>query len=130
MHLGAAPGMTCVSSTLPVCSSAAALIWWPPDDHAVFPAAWVCCLIRKHLGGARHDLFSSMLPVYKELLAVEPPLSMLVFSGDVDGIVPVLGTRRWIRSLALPVTRPWRPWTSSTGAAARVCRWCGTEKLL
>ena len=82
----------------------------------------MCCLIRKHLGGARHDLFSSMLPVYKELLAVEPPLSMLVFSGDVDGIVPVLGTRRWIRSLNLPITRPWRPWTSSTGAAALVCR--------
>ena len=53
---------------------------------------------------------------------MEPPLSMLVFSGDVDGIVPVLGTRRWIRSLDLPITRPWRPWTSSTGAAASVIR--------
>ena len=38
-HLGAAPGMTYVSSTLPVCNSATALIWWPPDDHAVWSAA-------------------------------------------------------------------------------------------
>ena len=66
---------------------------------------------------SRDDLFSSMLPVYRELLAVEPPLSMLVFSGDVDGIVPTIGTRRWIAALDLPIKRPWRPWTSSTGAA-------------
>ena len=36
-------------------------------------------------------------------------------SGDVDGIVPVLGTRRWIDSLKLPITHSWRPWYSSTG---------------
>jgi hypothetical protein len=58
-----------------------------------------------------------MLPVYRELLAAEPRLAMLVFSGDVDGIVPVLGTRRWIRALELPIAAPWRPWTSATGAA-------------
>ncbi len=58
-----------------------------------------------------------MLPVYRELLAAEPRLAMLVFSGDVDGIVPVLGTRRWIRALELPLAAPWRPWTSATGGA-------------
>ncbi len=58
-----------------------------------------------------------MLTVYRELLAAEPRLAMLVFSGDVDGIVPVLGTRRWIRALELPLAAPWRPWTSATGAA-------------
>lgn len=28
---------------------------------------------------------------------------MLVYSGDVDGIVPVVGTRRWVASLRLKV---------------------------
>jgi serine carboxypeptidase-like clade II len=28
----------------------------------------------------------------------------------VDAIVPVTGTRRWIASLGLSVTLPWRPW--------------------
>lgn len=40
----------------------------------------------------RTDLFSSMIPVYELLL--QSSLQMLVFSGDVDGIVPVIGTRR------------------------------------
>lgn len=42
-------------------------------------------------------------------------LKIWVFSGDVDGIVPVLGSRRWIESLHLPVAKPWRAWTSRTG---------------
>lgn len=42
-------------------------------------------------------------------------LKIWVFSGDVDGIVPVLGSRRWIESLQLPVVKPWRSWTSTTG---------------
>jgi hypothetical protein len=40
---------------------------------------------------------------------------MWVFSGDVDGIVPVLGSRRWVESLGLPVARAWRAWASATG---------------
>jgi hypothetical protein len=42
-------------------------------------------------------------------------LKIWVFSGDVDGIVPVLGSRRWIESLKLPLTKPWRAWYSRTG---------------
>jgi len=36
---------------------------------------------------------------------------MLVYSGDVDAIVPVTGTRRWIKSLGLDVEESWRPWS-------------------
>ena len=61
----------------------------------------------------RHDLFRSELPVWAELL--QSRLSMLVYSGDVDGIVPVIGTRRWIAGLGLPILKPWRPWHSLTG---------------
>ncbi len=34
------------------------------------------------------------------------------FSGDTDGVVPTLGTRKWIESLNWPVTVPWQPWTT------------------
>ncbi len=37
-------------------------------------------------------------------------LRMLVYSGDVDGIVPVVGTRRWVASLRLKERAGWRPW--------------------
>jgi hypothetical protein len=54
-------------------------------------------------------LMASALP------AAAAALKIWVFSGDVDGIVPVLGSRRWIESLQLPVAKPWRSWTSRTG---------------
>jgi Serine carboxypeptidase len=38
-----------------------------------------------------------------------------VFSGDVDGIVPLAGTRRWIASLGLGVKEGWRPWYTQSG---------------
>lgn len=41
-------------------------------------ASLLCC---------RKDLLTSMLPKYRELLKYK--LSILVFSGDVDGVVPV-----------------------------------------
>ena len=42
-------------------------------------------------------------------------LEILVFSGDIDGIVPVVGTRTWIASLKLKVKTPWRPWYGWNG---------------
>ena len=35
---------------------------------------------------------------------------MLFFSGDTDGAVPTLGTRKWIRKLAWNVSDNWRSW--------------------
>lgn len=97
-----------------------------------------------------------MLPLYRRLLD-EEDIKILVYSGDVDAIVPgaaaacllatarrrpargcaampeqrppalapapcalrtpdaVIGTRRWIASLDLPRTAPWRAWHSATG---------------
>lgn len=56
-----------------------------------------------------------MLPKYRDILKHEADLDILIFSGDVDGIVPVIGTRRWVASLQLPVVKEWRPWYSHTG---------------
>lgn len=61
---------------------------------------------------SRDDLLSSMIPVYQQLIAAN--LRMLVYSGDVDGIVPVTGTRAWLDQLsAASTTNTWRPYTVS-----------------
>ena len=57
----------------------------------------------------------SMLPIYESLMALDPAPRILVFSGDVDGCVPHLGTRRWVSSLGLHTVQPWRSWHSATG---------------
>ncbi len=56
-----------------------------------------------------------MLPKYHDILRHQADLDILIFSGDVDGIVPVIGTRRWLASLELPIIKEWRPWYSHTG---------------
>lgn len=61
---------------------------------------------------SRRDLLSSMIPVYERLMKED--LEILVYSGDVDAIVPVIGTRNWIHSLDLEETEAWRDWRSTT----------------
>ncbi|EIE23392.1 peptidase S10, serine carboxypeptidase [Coccomyxa subellipsoidea C-169] len=80
------------------------------SEHTL-PWAWKGC--SDYVDYSREDLLSSMLPVYRELL--KHKLNILVYSGDVDAIVPVTGTRRWLARLGLPVVRSWRPWRSGTG---------------
>lgn len=73
------------------------------------------------LNYSRADLLSSMLPVYQALLQQDgaDALHVIVFSGDVDAIVPVTGTRMWLDRLGVPVANgsssSWRPWTTSVG---------------
>jgi serine carboxypeptidase-like clade 2 len=31
-------------------------------------------------------------------------------AGDVDAIVPIVGTRRWIATLKMDIIKAWRPW--------------------
>ncbi|KAL4448224.1 hypothetical protein ABPG75_005443 [Micractinium tetrahymenae] len=75
------------------------------------PGPWQDCTSK--ISYSRRDLLSSMLPVYRDLL--DQGIKILVYSGDVDAIVPVIGTRNWINSLDLPVKEHWRPWRSTTG---------------
>jgi len=58
------------------------------------------------------DLLSSEIPVYLDLLN-NSKLRMLVYSGDVDGIVPVTGTRKWLDSMNMTISSEWRPWLDS-----------------
>ncbi|XP_024518303.1 serine carboxypeptidase II-1 isoform X3 [Selaginella moellendorffii] len=55
-----------------------------------------------------HDKAFSVLPIYKEL--IKAGLRIWVYSGDEDAMVPVTGTRYWIRSLKLPIVNRWYPW--------------------
>jgi Serine carboxypeptidase len=35
---------------------------------------------------------------------------MLKFSGDIDAVVPTLGTMRWIHELGWKINNKWRPY--------------------
>ncbi|CAG9459997.1 unnamed protein product [Pedinophyceae sp. YPF-701] len=81
-----------------------------PGGQAV---PWTMC--NPSLDYSRDDLLTSMLPVYRWLLKEAPKVKLFVFSGDVDGIIPVLGTRVWVRRLMLKQTESWGPWYDSNG---------------
>ncbi|KXZ45430.1 hypothetical protein GPECTOR_55g336 [Gonium pectorale] len=85
------------------------------------PWRWTDCT--RGIVYSREDLLSSMLPVYQRLLTAN--LRMLVFSGDVDGIVPVVGTRRWVASLRLKEKAPWRPWNLGGQVGGYVVEYAG-----
>jgi len=72
------------------------------------PVTWNMC--SRALNYSYTDLLRSMLPVYQRLLTSSPPLRMLVYSGDIDGIVPITGTRNWLSTLNMTVAEPWRKW--------------------
>ncbi|XP_076885732.1 serine carboxypeptidase II-3-like [Bidens hawaiensis] len=57
------------------------------------------------------DSPKTMLPIYKRLIA--SGLRILLYSGDVDAVVPVCGTRYSIDAMNLKVIKPWRFWTDA-----------------
>ncbi|XP_019647840.1 PREDICTED: putative serine carboxypeptidase-like 23 [Branchiostoma belcheri] len=76
---------------------------------ATLPYKWTPC--STIVDYSRKDLLTSMLPVYKRLFTAG--LRILVYSGDVDAIVPVTGTRAWLRALPLTEVEGWSAWTAS-----------------
>lgn len=50
---------------------------------------------------------------------------MLFLSGDTDGAVPTLGTRKWIRSLGWDVLEHWRSWYVNGQVAGYVEKYDG-----
>jgi serine carboxypeptidase-like clade 2 len=65
--------------------------------HANASITWQGC--SSVVDYSRFDLLTSMLPVYRSLMAAG--LRIWVYSGDVDAIVPSLGSRAWIAALNL-----------------------------
>jgi len=80
--------------------------------HVTRPGEWALCT--DSIEYSQHDLLSSMLPLHKRLIA-DGRLRILIFSGDVDGIVPTQGSRAWIEGMQLPVRSAWRPWMLKGG---------------
>ena len=68
---------------------------------------WSDCSPR--LDYSYQDLLSSMLPIYKQLF--QGDIRILVYSGDVDGIVPTPGTKNWLAKLVSTPKEAWRSWT-------------------
>ncbi|GAQ88391.1 serine carboxypeptidase [Klebsormidium nitens] len=85
------------------------------------PYAWTGCT--EAIEYSRKDLLTSVLPVYRRLL--KDGLRMLIFSGDVDAIVPVTGTRAWIGKLLLEEVEPWRPWVLDSQVGGYVTKYKG-----
>lgn len=81
-------------------------------DGTAQPGPWVTCTPR--IQYSHDDVLTSMIPVYEEQL-LGAGLELLVYSGDIDAIVPVIGTRKWVRDLGLGVEESWRAWRSGTG---------------
>eukprot|EP01089_Gocevia_fonbrunei_P012940 TRINITY_DN3189_c0_g1_i4.p1 TRINITY_DN3189_c0_g1~~TRINITY_DN3189_c0_g1_i4.p1 ORF type:complete len:469 (-),score=81.07 TRINITY_DN3189_c0_g1_i4:34-1440(-) len=60
------------------------------------------------------DIASSVIPIYWDLLN-NTKLNILVYSGDVDGIVPTAGSVIWTQGLGRTVKEAWRPWMDERG---------------
>lgn len=60
---------------------------------------------------------TSVIPVLRMLMNTSVPFHILVYSGDVDAIVPTAGTLNWIKLLGSNVKEPWRVWVDERGQA-------------
>lgn len=52
----------------------------------------------------------SILPVYHELFSTAPNVRILIYSGDVDSIVPFVATRIWLDKLNMAEQSTFTPW--------------------
>lgn len=76
--------------------------------------AWSSCSQALNDAYSCSDTLVSMVPLYSALL--QDNRRVLVYSGDVDGVVPTLASWRWVQSVQGKRTVDnWRPWLSSTG---------------
>ncbi|KQK04225.1 serine carboxypeptidase-like 26 isoform X2 [Brachypodium distachyon] len=65
----------------------------------------------------------SVLPIYSKL--VKAGLRIWVYSGDVDGRVPFIGSRYCVEALGLAVKSQWQPWYLSNQVAGRFVEYEG-----
>ncbi|XP_074281508.1 serine carboxypeptidase-like 33 [Silene latifolia] len=70
-----------------------------------------------------HVTVASVLPIYKKL--IQGGLKIWIYSGDVDGRVPAIGSRYCVESLGLPVKTPWRTWFHNNQVGGRIVEYDG-----
>jgi serine carboxypeptidase-like clade 2 len=77
------------------------------EQSATTPKKWMEC--SDVVNYDFNSVATSVIPTLKELFA-NPNFHALVYSGDVDAIVPFAGTMLWIESLNPTVVEPWKVW--------------------
>ncbi|KAL8156256.1 putative serine carboxypeptidase-like 23 [Apium graveolens] len=75
------------------------------------PYAWDACSEMVHRYWK--DSPSSMFPIYKNLIS--SGLRILIYSGDMDAVVPVTSTRYSLNALKLKVNKSWHYWIDDLG---------------
>ncbi|XVE82313.1 hypothetical protein DITRI_Ditri15bG0138300 [Diplodiscus trichospermus] len=65
----------------------------------------------------------SVLPIYKKL--IKGNLKIWMYSGDMDGRVPVISSRYCVEALKLPVKSPWRSWFHNHQVGGRIVEYQG-----
>jgi serine carboxypeptidase-like clade 2 len=78
------------------------------------PNRWSECSVL--VDYSRSDLLAPVIPLYLQFFS-ENKISILVYSGDVDGVVPHTGTEEWMASkdVGLTLEKPFMPWKASNG---------------
>lgn len=76
--------------------------------HVNHPISWSGCSAKVYNNYSKADILQSMIPVYQELLKED--LRIWVYSGDTDGVVSTIGTRKWIKTLNLTIEISWYAW--------------------
>ncbi|WCJ41540.1 Serine carboxypeptidase 1 [Euphorbia peplus] len=85
--------------------------------HAV-PTKW------RHCGDfIWPDSQVTILPVIKNLMASN--ISVWIYSGDTDGMVPVTSTRYSINKMKLPIKNTWKPWYTNKEVGGYVVNYEG-----
>ena len=74
---------------------------------------WYMCTSSSELKYTDADVFASLLDTHREIIATGL-IRTMIFSGDVDGIVPTAGSRNWIESLGMAPLSVWSPWYATS----------------
>ncbi|TYH01786.1 hypothetical protein ES288_A09G087500v1 [Gossypium darwinii] len=82
---------------------------------------WVSCK-DSILNSYNFSVFS-VLPVYEKL--IKEKLKIWMYSGDMDGRVPIIGSRYCVEALGLPVKSPWRSWFHNKQVGGRIVEYEG-----
>merc|ERR1711991_238975 len=82
---------------------------------ATSPIRWEECSDVVHYDF--NSVAQSVIPILKGLFE-RPDFHALVYSGDVDAIVPIKGTLTWIESLGRPIKEEWKAWLDYNGQCA------------
>jgi serine carboxypeptidase-like clade 2 len=74
------------------------------------PNAWEQC--NGYINENYREQNEASLWIYR-VLKYQTDIKMLFFSGDTDGAIPTVGSRKWVQKLGWKVEEEWRPWYDS-----------------